>query len=93
MADWQVSSPPGILPELRPSPDTPWRNLSGAQLASWRGDSERALDYGRKVLDVMPWNKGACNLVMSSYRANGQEAAAEAVLAECRDWFPSKYLR
>ena len=81
------------LPELSPGPDTPWRNLSGAQLAAWRGESERTLDYGRQVLEVMPWNKGACNLVTSAYRGLGQEADAQAVLSACRDWFPSKYLR
>jgi hypothetical protein len=90
---WLLARRQVELPELKPGPDTPWRNLSGAQLAAWRGDSERTLEYGRKVLESMPWNKGACNLVTSAYRGIGQEAGAQAVLATCRDWFPSKYLR
>ena len=61
-------------------------------MAAWGGDTDKALLYGNKVREQMPWNKVACNLLISVYRTNGRKEEAEAVLADCRSWFPSVYL-
>jgi hypothetical protein len=93
-AGWLLARGDVELPaELTTAPDTPWRDLSIGQLAAWTGDADKALRYGRKVRERMPWHKGACNLLTSVHRAGGRPAEADAVLADCRAWFPSVYLR
>jgi hypothetical protein len=91
---WLLGRADVALPEaMTPAPETPWRDLSVGQLAAWGGDTEKALRYGHRVREQMPWNKGACDLLASVYRATGRAQEAEAVLSECRAWFPSIYLR
>ncbi len=91
---WLLARADVELPaRMSPAPDTPWRDLSVAQLAARSGNTDKALRYGTRVRERMPWNKGACNLLTSVYRAGGRDAEAEAVLADCRAWFPSVYLR
>jgi len=92
-AGWLLARSDVELPNLSTAPDTPWRDLSIGQLAAWGGDGEKALRYGSQVLEAMPWNKGACNLLTSVYRGSGREGEAEEVLSQCRAWFPSTYLR
>jgi hypothetical protein len=90
---WLMARADMELPPAQPIPDTPWRDLTVSALARDRGDLDRALEYGLKVRERMPWNKGACNVVTSVHRSRGAEAEAAAVLAACRTWFPSAYLR
>ena len=93
-AGWLLGRPDATLPEaMTPAPETPWRDLSVGQLAAWSGDVEKGLRYGHRVREQMPWNKGACDLLTSVYRATGRAGEAEEMLAECRAWFPSIYLR
>jgi len=82
------------LPEgLKSAPDTPWRDLSVAQLSAWDGRPGKAIEYGEKTRRAIPWHRGACNLLTSAYRDRGEKARAEKVLQECRSYFPSYLLR
>jgi hypothetical protein len=92
-AGWLLARTGVTLPDMTAGPDTPWRDLSIGQLAAWKGDADKALQYGLQVREVMPWNKGACNLLTSAYRSGNQEAEAADILRQCRAWFPSTYLR
>jgi hypothetical protein len=75
------------------APDTPWRDLTVGQLAAWGGEPRKAVEYGVKTREAMPWHQGACNLLTNSYREVGDEPSADDILQQCRDYFPSKYLR
>ncbi len=92
-AGWLLAHNQTRLPELSAAPRTPWRDLTVGQLAAWSDDVEKAIEHGELAREVMPWNKGACNLLVSAYRGTGRAGEAEAVLEDCRRWFPSKYLR
>ena len=74
------------------APDTPWRDLSIGQLSAWTDKKGRAIEYGEKTRQAIPWHKGACNLLTSTYRELGKEEKAEAVLQQCRGYFPSHFL-
>ena len=41
----------------------------------------------------MPWHKGACNLLTSIHRTQGNATEAQEVLYQCRSHFPSALLR
>ena len=41
----------------------------------------------------MPWHKGACDLLVGNYRRQREEQKAQELLADCRSYFPSAYLR
>ena len=91
---WLLARSSLALPEaLQASPDTPWRDLSIAQLAAWDGRPGKAIEYGEKTRRAIPWHRGACNLLTSAYRDKGENARAEKVLQECRSYFPSYLLR
>ncbi len=75
------------------APDTPWRDLTIGQLSAWTGKKEKGIQYGEKTRQAIPWHKGACNLLTSTYRELGEEGKAEAVLQQCRSYFPSYLLR
>ncbi len=79
--DWQAS-PPG-----------PWRDLAVAANSNRAGDIDSTLRYAGAVREIMPWHKGACDLLVGSYRALREESRAQEVLADCRGYFPSAYLR
>ena len=82
------------LPEdLKSAPDTPWRDLSVAQISAWSGRPDRAIEYGEKVRKVIPWHRGACNLLAYVYRKESENDRAENILQECRSYFPSYLLR
>jgi hypothetical protein len=91
---WLLARSSLRLPEdLKPAPDTPWRDMSAAQLAAWSGKPGQAIEYGEKVRQAIPWHKGACNVLSSAYRDRGENARADDVLEECRGYFPSYLLR
>jgi hypothetical protein len=79
--------------DLLPSPPGPWRDLAIAANSNRAGDIANTLRYAGAVREVMPWHKDACNLLAGGFRSMGQESEAEAVLADCRSYFPSAYLR
>jgi hypothetical protein len=79
--------------ELKPSAPGPWRDLAMARNSRWAGNSDIAIRYAEAVREVMPWHRDACDLLVSAYRQRGEQPRAEEVLADCRSYFPSEYLR
>lgn len=79
--------------EYLPSPAGPWRDLAMARNGEWAGNSEQAIYYARQVRELVPWHKDACSLLIATYRAQGEPKAANEVLADCRSYFPTAYLR
>jgi hypothetical protein len=79
--------------ELRPSPPGPWRDLAIAQNSNRAGDTANAVRYAEAVREIMPWHKGACDLLVGNYRRQREGHKAQEVLADCRSYFPSAYLR
>ena len=79
--------------EFLPSPPGPWRDLAMAKNGQRAGNSEDAIYYAEKVRELMPWHKDACSLLIGMHRNEGQPGAADAVLADCRSYFPTAYLR
>jgi hypothetical protein len=75
------------------APDTPWRDLTVGHLAAWAGEPRKAIQYGLKAREAMPWHHGACNLLTNTYREVGDESRADDILRQCRGYFPSRYLR
>lgn len=76
-----------------PSPPGPWRDLAIAKNSNLAGDIDTAVHYARSVRELIPWHKDACNLLIAIYREQGEEIVAQEVLADCRSYFPSAYLR
>jgi hypothetical protein len=90
---WLLARASLKLPDsMTAAPDTPWRDLTIGQLSAWTGKKDRAIEYGEKTRQAIPWHKGACNLLTSTYRELGKEDKAEAVLQQCRGYFPSHFL-
>ena len=90
---WLLSRSTVSLPEeLVDAPDTPWRDLKTGQLSAWGGKMGPAIEYGVRVRETMPWNKGACDLLITALREEGRQDEADAVLRDCRGYFPSNYL-
>jgi hypothetical protein len=82
------------LPEtLQRSPQTPWRDLGEANLAALSGDFDRGLELGLKTLIAIPWQRDACVLVASLYRAREEPELAGQVVSHCRSYYPSRYLK
>ena len=78
---------------LQPSPPGPWRDLSIATNSHWARDSAKAIRHAQAVRAVMPWHKDACQLLVDIYRGRGEQVEAEQILADCRSYFPSAFLR
>ena len=76
-----------------PSPPGPWRDLAVASNSNRSGDIASVIRYAGAVREVMPWHKGACDLLVGSYRRLREDGRAAEVLADCRSYFPSAYLR
>ncbi len=85
----------GRAPEqaLQPSPPGPWRDLAIAENSNRAGDFANAIRYAGAVREIMPWHKGACELLVGNYRRQREQHKAEEVLADCRSYFPTAYLR
>ena len=91
---WLLASSRVALPEkLQPSPDTPARDLTIAQVSALDGEIDTAIQFAEKSHRARPWHKGACNLLAALHRQRGEEGRAAAVIAECRAYFPSSMLR
>ena len=91
---WLVVHRSVELPDtLRPSPDTPLRDLTAARLASAKGDLVTGEQLAQAVRAYLPWQKDACALLINIYRKTGRADNAAAVLADCRSYFPTKMLR
>ena len=91
---WLMARSSLELPEkLQASPATPWRDMSVAQVSAWSGKTDEAIEYAEKARRVLPWHKGACNLLSEIYRERGEESQANNTLEQCRDYFPSTFLR
>lgn len=82
-----------LPPTVLQTPVTALKRLSVAQMAQGSGDHKRAIAIGNTVLEEMPYQLLACNLIAHSYRSLNQADSAEQTLAQCRDQFPSNYLR
>ncbi len=79
--------------DWQPPVDSPLRRLSMAGFEARHGDEARALALLAEVREELPWQQRACQWQIGMLRQQGQDAAAEQVLAECLSWFPSAYLR
>jgi hypothetical protein len=91
---WMVVRQSVNSPErFRPSPDSPWRDMSVAQISAWNGQPGTAISYAEKTREVIPWHKGACNLLSGTLRSQEKQDQADTVMEECRAYFPSAYLR
>ena len=91
---WLLARTSLMLPDdMQRASDTPWRDLSAAQVSAWTGDRVKAIEYGEKTRQAIPWHKGACNLLTDMYRQSGEEQKADTVLQQCRSYFPSYLLR
>ena len=75
------------------TPVTAVKRLSVAQMAQNSGDHQRAVAIGNTVLEELPYQLLACNLVTHSYRVSNQAAQAEQTRARCQDQFPSNFLQ
>ncbi len=83
-----VSSQP-----LPPVTGSPWHALTRAQLALWRGELPQAEAQAREVRRDLPWQRNACSVLIQALRGQGREEDAAQVLADCLDYFPTRYLR
>jgi hypothetical protein len=91
---WLLARTSVALPRnMQSAPDTPWRDMSVAQLSAWGGEAGKAIQYGEKTRQSIPWHKGACNLLTETYREMGEEDKADNVLQQCRGYFPSAMLQ
>jgi hypothetical protein len=91
---WLLARTSVNLPaNLKPSPDTPARDLTIAQVSALDGRIDQAIRFAEKSHRALPWHKGACNLLAGLYRQRGEESRAATVIAECRSYFPSAMLR
>ena len=90
---WLLARNSLSLEGMKPAPDTPWRDMSVAQMSAWTGGAAQAIEYGEKVRQAIPWHKGACNLLTETYRKSGEEGKADDILQQCRSYFPSYLLR
>jgi hypothetical protein len=77
---------PASWQETRPSPE---RELRLARLASAQGDMAGATRHALNARAEVPWHRDACRYLATIYRGEKQEAAAQEVLDECRDYFPT----
>jgi lipopolysaccharide biosynthesis regulator YciM len=64
-----------------------------AQLETMQGNYESAIEIAKKTREAIPYQNGACNVLIDSYRALGDIAQANATLSDCRSYFPSNHLR
>ncbi len=81
------------LAEYRqPSLASPYRVLSAAHLNALRSNNTAAAVQAERVLQQIPYQKGACNIARRAHMRLGDTARAEEILASCRAYFPSNQL-
>ena len=68
-------------------------DLSRARAALRRGDLSGAETLARRALAAVPWHQAACSTLARALRGQGRGDAAVAVTADCRRYFPTRYLR
>ena len=91
---WLLARNAVSLPEnMVPSPETPWRDMSVAQMSYWAGQPNTAVEYGERTRQQIPWHRLACNLLIENYNKLGEQQKAEEVASQCRAYFPSELLR
>ncbi len=71
----------------------PYQTLGYAHGLAASGQAGPAIRYFEEVRKVLPYQQQACTSLARIYRATQQPAQAETVLGECRQEFPSRYLR
>ena len=76
-------------PEAKPLRIPPGEISRWAKSARGRVSLNWPLIMVRKALRAIPWHKGACNLLVETYRQQGDAEKAESILQGCRDYFPS----
>lgn len=82
-----------LPPTLRHPRGTLASDLSNVVAALRRNDVQAALAAASRAHDRRPWDHGACTWLRRTLRVAGREAEGDVVIADCRDWFPSRYLR
>jgi hypothetical protein len=78
--------------DFRLGPATPYRNLGVAQVSSLQGLHDQAIELASKTRLEIPYQRGACNLLINAYRVVGDAGAAAQISRECRGYFPSYHL-
>ena len=76
-----------------PSLATPYRILSAAHLNALRGNNTAAAVQAERVLQQIPYQKGACTLATRAHLRLGDTVKAEEIITNCRAYFPSNQLR
>tara|TARA_R110002110_G_scaffold205066_1_gene416788 strand:- start:196571 stop:198301 length:1731 start_codon:yes stop_codon:yes gene_type:complete len=91
---WLLARSDLPLPDtFKETPPGPWRDLAFAKVSAWRGETEQAIEYANQVRDVIPWHRGACNVLTEAWRNAGEPEKARAVWRDCVSYFPSYLLR
>jgi hypothetical protein len=68
-------------------------DLSRAREALRQGDWAGAEAAARSARDAVRWHQAACASLARALRGQGRTDEAAAVIAECRRYFPTRYLR
>lgn len=79
--------------EYSPAPVTPYTHLGMAQLVAMQGNYESAIELASKTREAIPYQNGACNVLIDSHLALGDIEQANATRGDCRSYFPSNHLR
>ncbi|MFK8047453.1 MAG: tetratricopeptide repeat protein [Halioglobus sp.] len=79
--------------EYIPAPVTPYTHLGLARLQAMQGNYESAVALATQTREAIPYQNGACNVLIDSYRALGDLDRANATIRDCRSYFPSNHLR
>jgi hypothetical protein len=82
-----------LPPTLRHPKHTLASDLSSVVAALRRNDVQAALTAASRAHDRRPWDHDACSWLRRSLQLANRKAEADAVIADCRQWFPSRYLR
>ncbi len=82
-----------LPPTLRLPRDSIDSDLLEASNALSSGRYNIALSAANRAHDRRPWDRRACRLLKRALQVNGRAAEGDLVMAECREWFPSRYLR
>lgn len=83
-----VALPSGLQP---PQPGA-YRYLTIAQEALLNGEAVIALDFARRARREIPWEFNACALEAGALRQVQRAEPAQAVIDDCKRYFPSAYL-
>lgn len=79
--------------QLRPSPQTPERDLSVAMGYARQNRVDKALAFAVKTREQEPWQKVACQLQINLLRHLDRAPEADTVRRDCLDEFPTRLLQ